>query len=179
MIEHLKRLARIVHALRHDLTVTSGPYIEELRRGTRTTQEWFFVGEWRVTRDKQLMHRLTITMNTSTGDNSEPTDWSPQDMMQASALWNEDEIAKLPPLPEAGTDQSVDLIMALADGEWHQIFGTTVRMVPDTSPSADKECPWTLEEQGYVADRVTDPLGKPLRHMLTDLVFRRKPGAPA
>lgn len=179
MIEHLTRLARIVHALRSGLTVTSGPHVQEVRRGTQTTQEWFFVGEWRVTRDTQLMHRLTTTINSSTGHSSEPTDWSPQDLMQASALWNEDELAKLPPLPGAGENKSIDLIMALADGEWHEMLGRTVRMVPDTSPNADEDCPWTLEEEGFVPNRITNPFGKPLQHMLTDLVFRGKPAVSA
>lgn len=169
MIEHLTRLARIIHALRIGLTVTSGPFVEETRRGIKTTQEWFFVGEWRVTRDQQLMHRLTITMNKACGDNGEPTDWSPQEMMQASALWNEDALAALPPLPDAGTDRVVDMVMALADGEWHSMRGHQVRLIPDTSPKADEACPWTIEERGYDSRSTL----RPLQHLLADLVFVR------
>ena len=173
MIEHLTRLARIVHALRQGQTVTSGPFTEDHRGGKRITQEWFFVGKWRVSREDELMHRVRTEFaregrDSTVADTSDPTDWSPQDIMQASASWNEEELKALPALPEPGTDHVIDMIMALADGDWHPFMGTTIRMKPDDT---DDECPWTFEREGGL----TGPL-RPLQHVLGELVFVKPRG---
>lgn len=169
MIDHLTRLARIVYALRRGETVSSGPFTDERARRRPTTQEWFFVGHWRVSRADELMHRVRVQTGTDTvtvGDNAEATDWSPQAMMQASVHWNADELEKLPALPAPGTDRMVDQIMALADGDWHKLRLRTVRMIADPS---DDDCPWTLEDRDHFAGSML----KPLDGVLSEIVFAR------
>lgn len=169
MIDHLTRLARIVYALRKGETVTSGPFTDDSRRRVTTTQEWFYKGFWRVSRADELMHRTRVQMGGdagTAGDTAEATDWSPQAIMQVSADWNADELAKLPELPAPGTDRIVDQIMALADGDWHRLGMYTVRIVADAS---EESCPWTLEDQGHFPG---NPI-KPLDGVLSELVFAR------
>ncbi|MFZ3482022.1 hypothetical protein [Sphingomonas sp. 3-13AW] len=167
MIDHLTRLARIVHALRAGQTITSGPFTDETSRRRTTTQEWFYTGEWRVTHDQELMHRTRVQIGSgAAAETAEPTDWSPQDIMQASVHWNVEDLAALPELPAPGTDPVIDRIMALADGDWHMMAGREVRMAPHLS---DKDCPWTIEDRRHFgASRV-----QPLEGVFSDLVFAK------
>lgn len=168
MIDHLTRLARLVHALRQCATVTSGPHVEDRGRRVVTTQEWFFLGECRISNDNELMHRTRVASGRgSVGDHVEPTDWTPCDLMKASVHWNADELDKLPALPAPGVDGAVDQIMALADGEWHRLGHHTARMVADPK---DDDCPWTMEDQSHYAASLV----KPLYDGLSDLVFHRE-----
>jgi hypothetical protein len=170
MNEHLARLARIVLALRQGDTVTSGPFTDEASRRRTTSQEWFFVGHWRVSRSDELMHRTRVQMGSdagTAGDTAEPTDWSPQAIMQTSVHWNEDALAALPALPAPGTDRIVDQIVALGDGEWGPLGAHVARFVADPS---DADCPWTLEDQRHVASSLL----KPLECVLAEIVFARR-----